>query len=111
MPQGNPRDPRKERQWRAWIQQWQRSGLSVRAFCARQQLSEPSFYFWRRLLQQRQAAAAAFVPVQVVPDQELPPAGSLDLLLAGGRRVRVTSGFDAATLRQLLAVLEEAPPC
>jgi hypothetical protein len=32
-------------------------------------------------------------------------------VLAGGRRLRVTPGFDPATVRQLLAVLEEAPPC
>jgi hypothetical protein len=33
------------------------------------------------------------------------------VLLAGGRRLRVPKGFDAATLRQLLAVLEEQTPC
>jgi hypothetical protein len=32
---------------------------------------------------------------------------TLEVLLAGGRRIRVAAGFDAATLRQLLAVLEE----
>ena len=53
MAQGKSRDPRKEQQWRRWIQQWQHSGLSVRAFCARHDLAEPSFYAWRRQLQQR----------------------------------------------------------
>jgi len=32
MAQGKSRDPRKEQQWRRWIQQWQHSGLSVRGF-------------------------------------------------------------------------------
>ena len=35
----------------------------------------------------------------------------LDAQLAGHIRVRVAPGFDPATLRQLLAVLEEVPPC
>jgi hypothetical protein len=46
MSQGKPRDTRKEQQWRRWIRQWQQSGLSVRAFCARHELSQPSFYAW-----------------------------------------------------------------
>jgi hypothetical protein len=111
MAQGKPRDPRKERQWRRWIQLWQRSGLTVRAFCERHHLAQPSFYCWRRELQQRDAVAATFVPVHVVPDEPPVSATHLEVLVAGGRRVRIASGFDPATLRQLLAVLEEAPSC
>jgi hypothetical protein len=33
---------------------------------------------------------------------------SLHLELAGGRRIAVTAGFDAATLTRLIAVLEQA---
>ncbi|HLN33437.1 MAG TPA: hypothetical protein VK395_37265 [Gemmataceae bacterium] len=35
----------------------------------------------------------------------------LEVLLARGRRIRVAPGFDTATLRQLLSVLEEEPRC
>jgi len=111
MAHGRPRDTRKEQQWRRWIGQWQRSGLSVRAFCARHDLSQPSFYAWRRLIQQRDAAAGTFLPVQVVPQDEPPPANTFEVVLAGGRRLRVPPGFDTAALRQLLAVLEEVAPC
>jgi len=110
MSHGRPRDSRKEQQWRRWIGQWQQSGLSVRVFCARYDLAEPSFYAWRRQIRQRDAAAGTFVPVQVVPDdQQLP--SPFEVVLAGGRTLRVPPGFDATALRQLLAVLEEAPPC
>src|SRR5437763_1955861 len=71
MSRGKPRDPRKERFWRRMVQQWQRSGLSVRAFCEQHDLSPPSFYAWRRTLADRDAQAIAFVPVEVSP----PPAG------------------------------------
>jgi len=110
MAQGKSRDPRKEQQWRRWIQQWQHSGLSVRDFCARHDLAEPSFYAWRRELQQRQTPTR-FLPVRVVADEEPAHAGSVEVVLTGGRRVRVSPGFDPATLRQLLAVLAEVPPC
>jgi transposase len=111
MTHGKRRDPRKEQQWRHWIRQWQRSGLSVRAFCARHYLSQPSFYAWRRTLQQREAATPALVPVRVLPDETSAPPSSLEVVLARGRCLRVPPGFDPATLRQLLAVLEEASPC
>src|SRR5947209_6464444 len=111
MAQGKSRDPRTEQQWRRWIQQWQHSGLSVRDFCARHDLAEPSFYSWRRELQRREAAAVPFVPVRVVRDEEPVAAGSIEVVLSGGRHLRVAPGFDPATLRQLLAVLEEVPPC
>jgi hypothetical protein len=51
--------------------------------------------------------------VAVVPEPEPPVADSrsaLELLLAGGRVLRVPAGFDAATLRRLLALLEEQRP-
>jgi transposase len=110
MVHGKPRDPRKEQHWRRLIQLWRSSGLTVRAFCARHHLTQPSFYAWRRELQQRDAATA-FFPVQVVTDDQQAPSTPIEILLAGGRSVRITPGFDPATLRQLLAVLQEVPPC
>jgi hypothetical protein len=35
----------------------------------------------------------------------------LELVLGAGRVVRVSPGFDAATLQALLAALEEQPSC
>ena len=111
MSQGKPRDPRKEQQWRRWLRQWQKSGLSVRAFCALHALSQPSFYACRREIQQRDAAAESFVRVQVVCHEEPSSPSRFEVVLTGGRTLRVAPGFDPATLRQLLAVLEEGRPC
>ena len=109
MAQGKPRDERKERQWRRWLREWRASRLSVRAFCDRHGLTVASFYAWRRVLERRAAEKAAFVPVQVVADAVPAQASALEVILADGRTVRVAPGFDAATLRQLLAVLEGRP--
>jgi transposase len=83
----------------------------VRAFCDRNGWTTPNFYAWRRVLEQRAAEKAAFVAVQVAADA--PPAlgDFLEVVLAGGRTVRVAPGFDPATLRRLLAVLEGEGPC
>jgi hypothetical protein len=109
MAPGRARDERKERQWRRWIGEWQASGLSVRAFCERRGLALPTFYAWRRTLERRAAEGPAFVPVQVVADAAPTQAGALEVVLPDGRTVRVAPGFDAATLRQLLAVLGGRP--
>lgn len=119
MSRRGERDFRKEHFWRQQVRQWRGSGLTIRAFCRQQGLSEASFYAWRRTLAQRDPQTRcrprqqghgradrppAFVPVQVVPAL---PAASLEVVLSPGRVVRVPPGFDAATLRQLLALLEE----
>jgi transposase len=110
MAHGKPRDPRKEQHWRRLIQLWKNSGLTVRAICARHHITQPSFYAWRRELQQRDATTT-FVPVQVVTDDQPASSTPIEIFLAGGRSVRITPGFDPATLRQLLAVLQEVSPC
>jgi hypothetical protein len=105
------RDEQKEQQWRRWIAQWRVSGLSVRAFCARHGLATARFYNWRRVLQRRAAEQPAFVPVQVVADVVPAQTSALEVVLTDGRAVRVDPGFDATTLRRLLAVLEGEGPC
>ena len=109
----NQRHSTKERFWRRMVRQWGSSGLSIRDFCAGQQVSEASFYAWRRTIARRDAEAARFVPVHVIADER--PAreragDGLELVLASGRRVRVGPGFDEPTLRRLLALLEEGQP-
>jgi hypothetical protein len=129
MPRRGERDRQKEGQWRRLLRQWRRGGQTVRDFCRERQVSEPSFYSWRRTIAQRDRQAHGkrrqpfarrderteqgkkaplFVPVRVTPT---PMAPAFELVLGNGRLVRVPSGFDAGTLRQLLAVLEELPSC
>lgn len=106
--------PDTEQRWLDLVTRWQRSGLTVREFCRQQRLSEPSFYVWRRRLRPRGRlsahgnAAPAFVKVTVAAAPAAHPA--LEVLLAGGRVLRVPTGFDPVALRQLLRLLEE-PPC
>jgi hypothetical protein len=111
MSVGRPRDARKELRWRRRILQWQQSGLSVRAFCARHGLTQASFYLWRRELQRRDEVVVSFVPVEVVGSEASGPASGVEIHLGGNRRVRVEPGFDALTLQRVVAVLEETRSC
>jgi hypothetical protein len=110
-----PADPRKQQHWLQHVRRWQASQLSVREYCERHRLGEASFYSWKRRLQQR-ALLGATAPDGANPPLFLPvaiPAADttrgLAVVFPDGLSVRVAAGFDAATLRQLLAVLREQP--
>jgi hypothetical protein len=102
------RDPKKEAFWRDAIRRQATSGLSVREFCRRNRLSEPSFYERRRTYQerdaQRSAALPAFVPV-VVRD-ERPTDASLVIELRGGRALRLPGSMSARRVAELVRALE-----
>jgi transposase-like protein len=107
------RNRSKEQFWRRAVARWRRSGQSVRAYCVQEGLSEPSFYAWRRELARRDRHAeqtatsttsASFVPVRVVSE----PSAAIEIVLSKGPIVRVRPGFDATTLRQVLATVEAA---
>jgi transposase-like protein len=125
LPVSRQLDLGKQQLWLGRIQRWQRSQRSVRDFCTRHRLSEPSFYSWRRLLTERgllpPAGAAAAQPnadsgptatplfvAATLADSDAAPQ-PLEILLPDGLAVRVAAGFDAATLREVLALLREQP--
>ena len=56
---GPRRSVRREDYWRRMVTQQPGSGLSIRAWCQQQGVTEASFYAWRRTLAQRDAAEAA----------------------------------------------------
>src|SRR5262249_30833976 len=110
---GRVRDERKERQWRRWINDWRGGGLRVRGFFSPHGLGTPSFFNLRPAPWRRGAGGPALVPVRVAADAGPAPGGgpggALEVVLVDGRAVRVAPGFDTATRRQLLAVLEGRP--
>ena len=56
-PEGRARQ--KHERWPREIARWRRSGESVRAFCRRRGLKEPSFYYWRRRIEAELAMGGA----------------------------------------------------
>lgn len=95
--------------WRGVLGRHARSSLSVRAFCVREQVSEPSFYAWRRTLQERDAAEhplprPAFLPVAI---REAPaPEDALVIELRGGRLLRLPASMASARVAELVHALE-----
>ncbi len=106
------RDPARERFWRQTLSAWRTSGLSVREFCGRRDLTESAFYFWRKELRQRDGerdarpATPTFVPVTVIPATTV----AVEVRCPSGHVVSLPAA-DASTLRTLFAALAPVPPC
>ena len=104
----------REQFWREQLRGQQASGQGVREFCRGAGLSVPSFYWWRREVRIRDARRRGtnrpqFVPVQMTPKPPTGAAVGVEVVLAGGRLIRVGSGFDADHLRAVVAALEAVP--
>lgn len=121
---GPARSTAREAFWRRIVAGQPASGLSIRDWCLRHEVSEPSFYAWRREIARREAQGRSgdgaarspkFVELQVTSETEeaITPSTSQAALtlVVSGARIEVATGFDAATLARLLDVLREAGGC
>jgi transposase-like protein len=98
--------PSRESYWRQVLARWKRSGLSVRAFCGAEGLNPMTFYWWRRELERRDQPQPAFLPVRVLAETTGPSTVGIEVVLANGRSVRVSAGFDPGTLMRVVELLE-----
>jgi hypothetical protein len=112
-PTGSGRDPKLERAWRGRLERWRSGGGSVRAFCRREDVSEPSFYYWRQELAWRDgvgarrggAAAPLFLPVRVKDAGPVPGEGVIEVRLPSGHVLR---GSELDKLARLAALLGQS---
>jgi hypothetical protein len=103
--------------WREILNRQAGSGLSVRQFCAKEHVSQPSFYAWRRKLGERTSGGRRsgtssrqlgkpnngrdFIPLRL-----LDGSGALEVIHPLGYRVRVTGDVNVTDLERVLDVLD-----
>jgi transposase-like protein len=86
--------------WRQLTNEQEASGKSVRTFCREKDISEFSFYSWRRRLRSEQPVIFALVDTTGSAASTM-----IELVLTSGDRLRIPG--DAATLRMVLNVVRE----
>lgn len=113
------RNAQKEAYWRKVVKRQARSGLSVRSFCSEQDISEPSFYGWRKKLAQRGQEVEpsprspkngpansdngqTFIPLSVADAEPV-----LEVIHPLGYRVRITGEVNAKSLRRVFDALDQ----
>ena len=121
------RSAEKEAFWRLALEEHRGSGLTVRAFCRREGISEPSFYAWRRRIAKgdansgRGALQPGLIPVKIVdpvgddsPRGDEPSARRLEVVTPSGFTLRFHHDIEPRQLDTLLHVIsrcEGAMPC
>lgn len=135
MPRSKKSDERaaetreREEHWRAVFKRQAESGLSQADFCRREDIPSSRYYWWKRQLRLR-AGKAKSTPK---PERELkgqrgdtresgpklvrvrvrstptPPA-PVEIVLRGGRSVRIAADFDEEQLKRLILTLESIDP-
>jgi transposase len=99
----------REEFWRELLRECAAGGQSIRAFCAARGVSEPSFYAWRRRLGSRPAAscpdAVATAPTLLPVSLTHGPQTQIEIVLAGGHRIRLRGPVDREALAEVLAAL------
>ena len=105
------RDSAKERRWRDFVKRQAASGLSVRAFCQQEKLTESAFYAWRRTIAERDGERGrstktppAFLPAVMTSEPRRETAITIEL--AGGRALRLPESMSAERLADLVQALE-----
>ena len=115
------RSVEKEAFWRLVLDEQKASGLSVRAFCRKESVSEPSFYAWRKELAKRdqdgsESESGQLIPVSVVDrtagnvtagNVELGSSSScsLEVETPSGFKLRFDRQLECSTLRDFLHVV------
>ena len=106
------RDPAREARWRDLVVRQHKSGLGVRAFCAREQVPEANFYAWRLELGRRDREGAArrpaFVPMVTASTTPSEAENLIVIELRGGRVLRVPLALPTPRITELVGAIEAA---
>ena len=109
MSRRKPKRRKWDRQEKAdLVEKCQQSGLSQMAFA--EQIGIHPSQLWKWIRQARNGELprprSALVSVRVKPESPKPSSASIELVLSGGKTLRVPGGFDAYHLRRLIEVVE-----
>lgn len=96
--------------WAERLVRQRRSTLSIAEFCRRERVSPPSFYSWRKRLEEDERAV--FIPVEL--SQEVASSAGVRIELPGGAVVRLPAGASAelvsTAIRAAMRGLSPAAP-
>ena len=108
--------------WRQVLKEQKTSGLNQTEFCRSKSLSPPTYFWWKRIIKERdakrrasnkarhskreQADTSALIPVRVA-ESSTDRSAPFELVLSGRRVVRIPQDFDVDGLRRLVIALEQ----
>ena len=88
-----------------WVRRWRQSGVSAVEFAAEHALSKATLYGWAQRYSGSPESGAAFTEVRLRHPRSS-EAGTMEIVLGGGRVVRVRGAVESRHLRQVLEALK-----
>ena len=87
------------------------SGMTVRAWCQENGLSEKTYYYWQKRLfqtlsEQQQKKQQPFFAEIIPAHHVLPPIRAVGTVRASGMKADIYSGADAVTVETVLRILK-----
>lgn len=91
--------------WARRIARYSRTELTVKEFCRREGVSQPSFYQWKRTLAEDcRVGLPTFLPVCV----REPAVTDFTMRLPGGATIELSTAISPGDLRQIIAAVVSA---
>lgn len=91
--------------WQRHVDRCRHEGTSQAAYCRQHGLVLHQFGYWHRKLATQQTAR--WLPVEIEESAEV--FSTIDLVLGRDRVVRLSEGFNAALLKQIIVAVEATP--
>ncbi len=101
---GRRRAGEAEAEWRARLESWDASGVSLRAFAMREGFNLHSLSRWKKRLRGVATPAPAFATVVLNGSSSTHPE-AIELVVRDGMSLRIPVDFDEATLARLVSLL------
>ena len=86
-------------EWKNFIAEHERSGLSASAWCKKHGLRPNQYHYWKKRLEEDEAGSEESKFVRIGTNE------SMELLVGDKLRVKVRRDFDSALLKRLLEAL------
>lgn len=91
-----------QQMWSSRVQEQSVSGLGIRAWCAREGLTESTFHYWRKRLAVPSMPATQLIALPIAGRQAGP---AMELQTPHGYVIRIVSEEQLCWVKNLLAVL------
>ena len=93
------RNVAKETFWRGKMDEYEKRGVTVRAFCAQEGLKEVQFHYWRRALKEASRQTGF---VELIRSGGMKEGAGVSIRVDDRLSIAVERGFDADTLKAAL---------
>lgn len=93
--------------WKERLKDFDKSGLTIKAWCKENQLKVHQFYYWRKKFNAEQTPSITLVPIDLTQMNNQTIQDSTMKIHVGSINLEIHSGFNPSQLKEVMKVLME----